>query len=445
MSISGIIIRKVYFPLMEIIKSNKIRTNLNYLQKTEKSALRELEKLQEEKLKKLLIHCLTEVPAYKKYENLLPTVEENPIKALEKLPALTKKSFSENSDLYFPEGQSADDLIPNRTGGSKFFMDRKTVEFYEAARWRGLSWWGIRIGDPCIMIWGSPIELTQQQNKSYELKEKFLKNRVIIPAYNLNEKDISKYLDLIKKFKPAYFYGYASALYLFSKILSENGIILKGNYKGVVSTAETLHDFQREKIEQVFGCKVINEYGARDGGIIAYQCPQGNMHITMENAIVEILDIRTLEPVKSGQCGLVAITDLNNYVMPRLRYLVGDTAVLGETCECGRGLLIFTEITGREDDIFLSLKGNYIHGHFFNHIVRNLDGIKQFQIIQKDRGNLLLKLIKSHNFRTEEAESFIAKIIEAMGSVNIDVEFVDEIPPMASGKVRYAVREFPLN
>jgi hypothetical protein len=41
-----------------------------------------------------------------------------------------------------------------------------------------------------------------------------------------------------------------------------------------------------EAIEAAFGCFVANEYGARDAGILAYECPQGGMHLTNENLIL---------------------------------------------------------------------------------------------------------------------------------------------------------------
>ena len=105
-----------------------------------------------------------------------------------------------------------------------------------------------------------------------------------------------------------------------------------------MSTSENLYDFQRKTIEQAFDCPVINEYG-RDAGIIAYECPKGRMHISAENMIVEILDIQTNQPVEPGKPGLVVITDLNNFSMPRLDIRLGDVAALSkEGCECGRTL-----------------------------------------------------------------------------------------------------------
>jgi len=83
-------------------------------------------------------------------------------------PYLLKKNFLSKPEKYLSLTVDKNDLIPYSTGGSsglpvKFYVDRPTLEHYSAARLRGLSWWGIEIGDPCVMIWGSPIELNRYQ------------------------------------------------------------------------------------------------------------------------------------------------------------------------------------------------------------------------------------------------------------------------------------------
>ena len=103
--------------------------------------------------------------------------------------------------------------------------------------------------------------------------------------------------------------------------------------------AGSAEKWQEDLIARVFDCPVANEYGARDAGILAYTCPSGGIHITAENCILEVLDPVTYEPVPNGQSGVLAITDLTNYVQPRLRYMLGDMGTLStEECCCGRRL-----------------------------------------------------------------------------------------------------------
>ncbi|MDT3701029.1 MAG: phenylacetate--CoA ligase family protein [Thermincola sp.] len=450
MDINGSIIRNIIFPLMEKRKGNQIRRNLLYLQEKQNLPKEELAVFQKMKLKVLLNHCINSVPAYSTYKYLIDEINQDPTTALGKFPILTKRHFMEHSETFLDSKVDKNSLIPNSTGGStgepvRFFMDRNQVEFYEAARWRGLSWWGIDIGDSSTMIWGSPIELGKQQEIIYRLKERFLKNRILISAYDLNFNSVNQYVAMMNRFKPMYLYGYASSLFLFAEMMLKNNLSLKYKPKAVVSTAETLHEFQREIIEKAFLTRTINEYGARDGGIIAYQCQNGKMHLTAENVFVEVVDFDTKQPVNPGESGLLLVTDLNNFSMPRLRYQLGDVAALStDTCSCGLNLPILSKIDGREDDIFVAISGNYVHGHFFNQITRKLKGIRQFQIIQHSRNKMTLKIIKGEDFDDSQAEQFKEEIYKKMGKIEINIEYVDKIPTSASGKFRYTKREFPL-
>jgi phenylacetate-CoA ligase len=168
-------------------------------------------------------------------------------------------------------------------------------------------------------------------------------------------------------------------------MLRESGRRLPFTPKAVVSTSEMLHGYQREAIEAAFGCFVANEYGARDAGILAYECPQGGMHLTNENLILEILHPVTLEPVKPGQSGLAVVTDLNNYSMPRLRYVLGDMVSLSENerCSCGRTMPLLKSVDGRQTDMFLSKDWKLIHGSAFNSLAVSCPAVKQFRIVQK--------------------------------------------------------------
>lgn len=433
---------------MEIGKGNRIRQNTQDLIKSQGLSDDELHALQEKKLRKLLLECIENVPAYKPYSHLKEKIESDSLEALKEFPVLDKETFRKNSDSYLNETVSKDGLISNRTGGStsepvRFYMDRHTVEYYEAARWRGLSWWGITPGSRSVMIWGNPMELNQAEEKKYSMKERWLKNRIIISAYSLKPEQMKNYIAEITKFHPEYIYGYASALYTFSTLMLEQNLEIPFKLKAVVSTAETLHDFQREAIQRAFKCHVVNEYGARDGGIIAYECPKGNMHISAENIVLEVVEDKTYEPLPKGESGILLTTDLNNFSMPRLRYKIGDRIALSKvSCDCGMPLPILDKIDGREDDMFVTVDGEFIHGHAFNHISRDLNSIKKFQIVQHRPDYAELKIIKDEKGTEEEIQQFIDGARNLLPKTEIDIKFVDDIPVTGSGKFRYAIRKF---
>ncbi|MDP4109042.1 MAG: phenylacetate--CoA ligase family protein [Bacillota bacterium] len=439
-------IEKALYPLMERHRGNHIREYISELKDNEKLSRAGFEALREKKLKALLAECAQKVPAYKG----IIDCGKNPFESLKKIPPLSKKEYMKAPDLYLNDTAKKENLIANLTGGStsepvRFFMDRKTVEYYEAARWRGLSWYGITPGSRSVMVWGSPIELSRLKDKRHILEEKYLKNRIVIPAYALMPDNAEQYVGLIDSYRPEYIYGYSSALYALASIFDKRNISPKIRLKAVVSTSETLFDFQREKLSKVFSCPVADEYGARDGGIIAYECPGGGKHITAENTVLEVVDPISLEPLETGKTGLLLVTDLNNAAMPRLRYILGDMAAIGDTaCDCQMGMPLLKELSGRVDDMFVSKDGRLIHGHAFNHIARNLTAIAKFQIRQLSPDRAVLLYVVNDKASRGEIDVFLDGVRGLLPGCQIDIRETAEIPVEKSGKFRYAIREFDL-
>lgn len=440
------------YPMMEVRRGNKIRLHLDELSQIGALPPSLLMRIQREKLAKLLHHCFESVPAYAPYSELDSEVDDDPYAVLQKLPVLLKPEYAKNRDSYFANGVTAEQCIRNTTGGSTaeplvFYIDRRTVEYYEAARWRGLAKWGITPGSRSCMLWGSPIEMEKQKQKKYFLKEKYLKNRIAFPAYDIAPEKMSEYVKKINKYKPEYFYGYASVYYEFARLMKENGLKFTFKPKCAVSTAETLYDFQRKLISEVFGCPTVNEYGARDAGILAYECPEGHMHVTAENAVIEIVDPVTGAPCKNGEQGDMLITDLNNFSAPRLRYRVGDVGAISfptENCKCSSGLPILMKLDGRVDDMFVGADGHLIHGHIFNHISKMMDVVVKFQITQTSRTAAHLLIVPRDGVAQEKNEEFAARIRDALPGIEVTHEYVSDIPAPKSGKFRYAIRAFEL-
>ena len=82
--------------------------------------------------------------------------------AISRIPFLTKPLIRANVDRLKADG--AGKLMRYSTGGSSgeplvFYMGSDRVSHDVAAKWRATRWWGVDIGDPEIVVWGSPIEL----------------------------------------------------------------------------------------------------------------------------------------------------------------------------------------------------------------------------------------------------------------------------------------------
>lgn len=448
MNIEKPLIEHVLYPLMEKRRGNTVREKVRELQSTERLGTDELRKRQTAALTELLLHCAEHVPAYRESGLTADGIRSDPWGSLAKIEPLSKEAFRERPDDFLADNIPQSARIANHTGGSTglplcFFMSRDQVERYEAARWRGLGWYGITFGSRSIMVWGNPVELSANAQKKEQLRERLLKNRQILSAYTLSEQYAPEYLKLLNRYKPEYLYGYSSALAEFARILKPHRERLKVRLKAVVSTSEILFPWQSEIIGETFECPVVDEYGARDAGILAYACPEGRLHITAENAIIEVLSPVTLEPLPPGREGVLAVTDLYSRVQPRLRYLLGDVgAVSQETCSCGLGLPILETLVGRENTMLVGPNGELVHGTVVSRIAQAHAGVKGYRFVQTTESTGVLYLVTEQD--AHAAEEIAAEIGRVLPNVEITTQLVDKIEPSASGKMSYVVREFDL-
>jgi len=193
-------------------------------------------------------------------------------------------------------------LQRSNTGGSSgeplvFYLDAERVGHDVAAKWRATRWFGVDIGDPEIVVWGSPIELGAQ-DRVRGLRD-FVLRTALLPAFDMSQTRLDDYVRQIRKRRPRMLFGYPSALAHIARHAQARNVRLDDiGIKVAFVTSERLYDDQRTTIEQVFGCRVANGYGGRDAGFIAHECPEGRMHVTAEDIVT--VDIASTLPAGSG-------------------------------------------------------------------------------------------------------------------------------------------------
>ena len=266
----------------------------------------------------------------------------NALKDLQRLPFLTKPIIRKNQEQL--KSEKAERLARFNTGGSSgepliFFIGNERVSHDVAAKWRATRWWNVDIGDPEIVVWGSPIELSSQ-DRIRQFRDRLLRTQ-LLPAFEMSEAKLDGFVETIRRTRPAMLFGYPSSISLIARHAEKrNQRMSELGIRVAFVTAERLYDHQREDIARVFGCPVANGYGGRDAGFIAHQCPQGSMHLTAEDIIVELVD-QEGNVVPSGTAGEVVVTHLATSEFPFIRYRTGDVAVMSEgSCACGRLSLI---------------------------------------------------------------------------------------------------------
>ncbi|MFZ2293567.1 MAG: AMP-binding protein, partial [Polaromonas sp.] len=304
---------------------------------------------------------------------------------LQRLPFLTKPVIRANTDAL--RHAQAQDLARFNTGGSSgeplvFFIGKKRLSHDVAAKWRATRWWDVDIGDPEIVVWGSPIELGKQ-DRLKRWRDKLLRTQ-LLSAFEMSEAKLDQFIVTIRSIKPSMLFGYPSALTHIARHAKKRGVNMTDlGIKVAFVTSERLYDEQRSTISQVFGCRVANGYGGRDAGFIAHECPAGGMHLTADDIVVEIInEAGQVQP--PGVAGEIVVTHLSTNDYPFIRYRTGDIGVLGASpCSCGRGLPLLEDIQGRSTDFVVAADGTVMHGLSLIYILRDMPGVKAFKVIQE--------------------------------------------------------------
>ena len=208
----------------------------------------------------------------------------------------------------------------------------------------------------------------------------------------------------------------------------------------VFVTSERLYDEQRKTISEAFHCPVANGYGGRDAGFIAHQCPDGSMHITAEDIIVEIVNANG-EVVNNGESGEIVVTHMATSEFPFIRYRTGDVGILSDkTCSCGRGLPLLEEIQGRSTDFIVTKDGKAMHGLSLIYILRDIPEISLFKIVQQSIDLTEVSIVSEPRLLKQQVETVQAEFKKRLGQdVEVNIDLVDAIAPEKSGKFRYVI------
>lgn len=433
----------VYYPVVNL-RREYVPSHFRALKFTQWASQDQLLTLQADKLRKLVAYAKTHVPHYEASFGTCRASDIRSVESIKEFPFLTKDILRTGAQTIVSR-QSFLGCTKKTTGGStgKSVTVWKTPDAMGqelAAAWRGFSWAGIDIGERQGRFWGIPFS-TKDRARARLID--FVAHRKRCSAFGFNEEQMREYTRILNGFRPAYLYGYVSMLTEYARFLEKTGATLASPLRCVITTAELLTPQQQRLLEAQFRCRVFNEYGCGEVGVIASQCENGSLHVNSENLIVEILDGE--RPCGNGQVGEIVVTELNNLAMPLIRYRLGDFASFSEKpCPCGRGLPVLEQIMGRAYDLVYNRDGRMFHGEYFMYIFeevkrRNL-GVAAFQVVQLDYDTIRVKVQPEPSYG-EGTEALIRERIRALYSPTAEVEFelVDGIKREPSGKMRLVV------
>ena len=417
----------------------------------------EIKKIQWKRLKDLLNYAYRNNDFYKEYfesVNLDPDSIEEPIDML-KLPVTKKQDYIKNFKKIISRNVTEDEYVVAATSGSTgepflHYMDINIEDMNTSM--------AFILNKESVGI--KPFEknnelriLFKPYNEIKDFKEKqkekwtehiihsFFSKHFGIRGYSITKENTPYLIDLIKENKIEGIYGIASSILNLAQII-DNKNILKLKY--IITIGEELLDYQRQYISEIFNCPVFMDYGSSECMRMGFECKSHNgFHLDIYNYYFEFLkDENTLG--SNRRYNLIA-TNLNNYVFPFIRYKTSDAvSISDEKCICENNFPLVKNIFGKNIIGFTAPNGYRLSSvdfaAFFEHYHKDTEAVRQFQIIQKDENNLLVKIVPTQIYDDNikrDIENKISDLVE--GSMKIEVVPVERIKSEPTGKTKILI------
>ena len=409
-------------------------------------ALEEIQKKNDEAFEDYIIYKKQEIIAYHLmhtpfYKSLAKGI--NP-EDWNTVPIMTKRNLQQPLNERLSEGFSTNNVYVNKTSGSSgdpfiFAKDK----FCHALTWAIIKdrfgWFNLDFNtSKQARFYGIPLD-----KKGYykERVKDALSNRFRFSVFDLSDAAFENLLNKFSSTSFDYINGYTSAIVQFAKFLERKNIVLNSicpSLKACVVTSEMLFDDDKTLMETQFGVPVINEYGASELDLIAFQNPKGEWQINSETLFVEILD-KNDNVVPLGEEGRVVITSLYNKAHPFIRYDIGDIGMLSKQSTTKKPVL--ETLIGRTNDIAILPSGKRAAGLTFYYITKSIiedDGnVKEFVIEQVKKDTFKIIYVSSKKL-SEEKKLIISNEMERYLEKGLQIIFErqNQLQRSKSGKLK---------
>lgn len=320
------------------------------------------------------------------------------IEDIEKLPIITKSQIRKCPEALLT--QSKRGLKLSHTSGTtgeplRIYDNWKVHKYYRAYNYAYYRKLGFVFGkDKHVAIRGF------LQKKDIKLKL-HIANTLFLSSYNIRKDTARLYYDEILKYKPKAISCYPSSLYNLALLFKE--LDLKLCIPLCFTSSETLHEYQRSIISEVFGCKIYDIYGSSEHACTLYEgINHDGYYKAPGSGHFEI-----------NYDGIIATSFINN-AWPLIRYQMNDVMEASNTNKYSfRQPICVKSIIGRTRDAIVCKDGSLIAGLDF--LFKKTKHIRLAQIIQEEDGFVNVNIVPDHDFADEDINIIKKEIYERLG------------------------------
>ena len=365
----------------------------------------------------------------------------------DELPILTKGVIRDRYDELVAEDVHRDRWAPNRTSGStgrpvSFLRDSAQGRLENICARRFLRWMQ-DIPPDATTVWvaahppGGPSPRPGAVRRILgRAREPELHS---IRIYTLTPRRLEREVRTWSRFRRWFLYGHASAIAWIAGEVDRRRLPLPNPPVCVVTTSDTLTGHGAARVAGAFGVPVHSWYGSNEmNGFVAGTLP-GFRRYAFNPLLVhlEVIDDAG-GPARPGEAGRLILTDLNNLVMPFIRYDTGDLAVASP--ESAGGFPVVDELVGRDSEVLRLPSGKVVSGATVGaalFVTRDfVADVDAYQCAKVGENRLELRVVWAGQ-GTEAVREAAADAIRSIADPDTEVvvRSVDHLARWPSGKV----------
>jgi phenylacetate-CoA ligase len=417
------------------------RQSLSFLRESQYWPNEKLLEYQNQRVQRFLQDVIARASYYRSnniYSDLLKAkapLQEFPILAKATLRRETKNFYHEDLGSMHCRWMST-----SGTTGSPLISPVTDEHFQRECAFRALAYEWAQVSldghERVAFCAGHPVAHADRENPPFWVYD-WVNNWLYFSSYHLSKRNLKDYIEELERFQPVMLGGYPSSLYLLALAYEKHGGNL--NLRAIVSSSETLFEWQREKIENAFGAKVYNYYGTGETSANIAECEEGELHLKLEHSAVEVLNNRD-EPCEPGETGRFVSTGFDNYAFPLIRYDVGDEVTISENqlAKCGRGGLLIEKVVGFKDDYVVTPEGRLVGR--LDHLIKDRINIAEAQLYQESVDELLCRIVKMDGYTQADEQAILDEARTRLGpTIKLSFEYLERVPRTKHGKLRFVV------
>jgi phenylacetate-CoA ligase len=247
-------------------------------------------------------------------------------------------------------------------------------------------------------------------------------------------------VELIQRLKPTVWLGMSSYALHLANLAEAKGVRL--DVGRLMTSAEPVSQAKRDKIERTWGARLTDTFGMTECGMMGAEDKPGlGFRVWTDMYFIEVLDAKSLEPVKEGEIGTLVVTSLwSNNITPFLRWSSGDLVSYSEADDGAGPYSVFPRVKhAHRTSGFFKVRGiNIGHQDLEDFLFRHLE-IGDFRAEALNEGDIDVLRLCIELRKGADAPGVLRALTAAMRD---KFELVPQIVVLQTGTL---AREFEAN